>query len=378
MKLIYSTLFIISFFSTTLFSQNVVVVIIDGARYTETFGDPDRTYIPKMNIIAQQGTYCDAMYNNHYTYTSKAVPALWTGEWSGSNYVNFNGNDTQATKEPSIFEYFRKQKTIPAEKCYHSLAYVSSLWLQSFHTEYGEDYWPTTVSSGSTDSDVLANTLTIMDDHHPQLLWVYLSNVDHEGHSGIWSNYTSAIETADDIVNSIWEKIQTDNFYKDNTTLLVTNDHGRHTTDFSGHGDGCDGCRHIMMLAVGPDIKENSISTDAHEIADFATTIAEILDVTPEYSTGELMSDIFKNNSVKDNGNTFQLKVISNQISFNLVESSNIKLEIFNIQGKLINSLIDKDLPSGSHIVNFNHLPKGFYILKMQNNKSFETLKFVE
>lgn len=378
MKLIYSTFFVISFFSSTLFSQNVVVVLIDGARYTETFGDPYRTYIPKMNIIAQEGTYCDAMYNNYYTYTSKAVPALWTGEWSGSDYVNFNGNDTQATKEPSIFEYFRKQKSIPAEKCYHSLAYVSSLWLQSFHTEYGQDYWPTTISSGSTDSDVLTNTLTIMDDHHPQLLWVYLSDVDHQGHTGVWSNYVTAIETADDIVNSIWEKIQTDNFYKNNTTLLVTNDHGRHTTDFSGHGDGCDGCRHIMMLAVGPDIKENYVSTDLHETADFATTIAEILDVNPEYSTGELMSDIFKSNTVKDNANTSKLKVINNQISFNLDESSHIKLEIFNIQGKLINSVINKDLSSGNHIVNFSNLPKGFYILKMKNNDMVETLKFLE
>lgn len=378
MKKIYSLIVFLFLISYSLFSQNVVVVIIDGARYTETFGDPIRTHIPKMNIIAQQGTYCDAMYNNNYTYTSKAVPALWTGEWSGSDYVNFNGNDTQATKEPSIFEYFRKQKNIPAEKCYHSLAYVSSLWLQSFHPEYGEDYWPTTISSGSSDNDVLSNTLTIMNDYHPQLLWVYLADVDHEGHSGIWSNYITAIETADDIVNSIWEKIQTDDFYKDNTTLLVTNDHGRHTTNFSGHGDGCDGCRHIMMLAVGPGIKEDYVSTNIHETADFATTIADILNLNAEYSTGETMSDIFKSNSGVNNLNTSKLKIFNNKISFYLSEKSHIKLEIFNIQGKLISSLINKDLPRGNHNVKFNYLPKGVYILKMQYDYNFETFKFFE
>lgn len=29
-------------------TEKVMVVIIDGARYTETFGDPNHTYIPEM------------------------------------------------------------------------------------------------------------------------------------------------------------------------------------------------------------------------------------------------------------------------------------------------------------------------------------------
>ena len=55
-------LFII--FTANVTAQNVVVVIIDGARYSETFGDPARTYIPKMDILAEYGTYIDEFYND--------------------------------------------------------------------------------------------------------------------------------------------------------------------------------------------------------------------------------------------------------------------------------------------------------------------------
>ena len=34
-------------------SDNVVVIIIDGARYSETFGDPDYTHIPQMAKLAE-------------------------------------------------------------------------------------------------------------------------------------------------------------------------------------------------------------------------------------------------------------------------------------------------------------------------------------
>ena len=40
-------------------------------------------------------------------------------------------------------------------------------------------------------------------------------------------------------------------FYKDKTTLIVSNDHGRHIDSkggFQNHGDDCAGCRHIEFL----------------------------------------------------------------------------------------------------------------------------------
>ena len=58
--LLVSTLLI----STLSASDNLVMVIIDGARYSETFGDEAHTYIPRMAVIAQEGTLIDNFQND--------------------------------------------------------------------------------------------------------------------------------------------------------------------------------------------------------------------------------------------------------------------------------------------------------------------------
>ena len=117
--------------------------------------------------------------------------------------------------------------------------------------------------------------------------------MDHEGHSGDWESYTTAIHKADSIVGFLWEKLQADTFYQNSTTLFVTNDHGRHDDqhgEFSGHGCGCEGCRHIMFLALGPNVKNNFISTQYRRTPDLAVTVSEIFDADPTEATGEIMN----------------------------------------------------------------------------------------
>ncbi|MFQ6614439.1 MAG: alkaline phosphatase family protein, partial [Fidelibacterota bacterium] len=235
-------------------AANVLIVIIDGARYSETFGDPDRAYIPRMDAIAQNGAIVNSFYNDSLTYTSRAIPALWCGSWTAVQDTVINGQATQYTQKPTLFEYFRKQTGASADSCVYVLKYVPSLWRPSFRADYGPDFWPSFVSEGSTDRDVLQNALTVMNTTHPRLLWVYFAGVDHAGHSGDWAAYTEAIQLADSCVGVLWDAVQQDSVYGGRTDLLVTNDHGRHDDQhggFSGHGDDCDGCRHIMLLAAG-------------------------------------------------------------------------------------------------------------------------------
>ncbi len=375
-----NTLIILLFLfkSATLFSQtqNVVVVIIDGARYTETFGDASHTYIPKMAELAQQGTIISNFYNDNYTYTSRAVPALWCGSWTDITYLNYQGSDTQCTDDPSIFEYFRKQKNQPETKCIHELTDVPSLWLQSFHADYGENYWPYTVSQGSTDEEVVNQAKVDMTTFQPQLLWVYLPNVDHEGHSGIWENYTGAIKTADSLVFQLWDFIQNDSFYKDNTTMLVTNDHGRHTDDFSGHGCSCEGCRHIMFLAIGPDVKQNYVSDIHRVLPDFAVTASSILDVNPEYSTGSVIPEIFLAGTDVKTFKTDDIKITDRFCSFNLKEEQIVSIKFIDIQGRIIKNIETKRFTPGFNRVNYalNDL-HGIYLINLSGKTFNRTQK---
>jgi hypothetical protein len=366
LKISFTLIFLVSgFFSFAQEDKKIVIVIIDGARYSETLGDTTRVYTPKMWEIADEGTMIDNFYNDGLTYTSRAIPALWCGAWTDVHDTIYEGHDTQYAVFPSIFEYYRKDKNAPAEDCYYVLKELESLWLPSFDIDYGPDYWPAFHSVGETDEDVAEQALQVMEDHHPNFLWIYFADVDHEGHSGVWSNYIGAIKTADSLVAVLWDAIQTDPFYQDATTMIVTNDHGRHDDQhggFKNHGDGCDGCRHIELLAIGPDVKENFVSNQNRYTPDMAVTAAHIIGVNPIKSTGEIMTEIFTTSGISPTFNTnVQLESIApnpfsskTKIRYSISESSIVKLSILDFSGKLIKELVNRKETAGEKSVSWD------------------------
>jgi hypothetical protein len=95
------------------------------------------------------------------------------------------------------------------------------------------------------------------------------------------------------LITSLWNVIQSDSILRNNTTLIVTNDHGRHTYDFSNHGDGCEGCRHIMLLIVGPDTPSDAVDCSPHTQVDIAPTIGALIGFQTPNSTGMIIQSAF-------------------------------------------------------------------------------------
>lgn len=363
-------------------NDKMMIIIIDGARYRETFGDPDHTHIPKMWDIAQDGVFADEFYNDGTTYTSRAIPALWCGAWTEVRDTFYNGSNTSYAVKPTIFEYYQKQKDTEPEDCFYVLKYIPDLWLPSFDADYGPDYWPAFHSVGETDEDVAMETQFVMDTYHPRFLWVYLADVDHAGHSGIWDDYINAIENADNIVGLLWDKLQSDPFYENSTTLIVTNDHGRHDDQhggFTGHGCSCDGCRHILFLAAGPEIKNNFISNQYRKIPDMAVTAAHILGLNPESATGDVMNEILTESSISDNNapvifNNVYPNPFSDitSINYSIDQSKKVRISIYDQYGKLINTILDEKQTPGNKSVIWNgenqfgiHMNKGIYFYRI-------------
>jgi hypothetical protein len=364
-------------------TRNIVLVLIDGARYTETLGDPNHRYADKMYNLSLQGSVLNTFNNNNITLTERAVPAIWCGAWTAPRDTVVGGKSTQYTIIPTMFEYYRKQLGAVGDSVWYIAKYLSSPWLFSYHPDYGPSYWATYWSQGSNDLAVWNYTSQIMDTYHPRFFEVYLADVDHQGHTGVWSNYVTAISVADSIVDMLWQKIQSDPFYKDKTTMFVTNDHGRHTTDFSSHGDGCSGCRHIMFLAIGPDIKAGYTTSNYHAIPDIVPTIGKLAGFTSEHSTGTSIDEIFVTTDTnwtlypgtnaltlfQNTPNPFKGSTI---IPYELNEQGHLVLDVFNMQGKKLATLLDDVRSPGRNHLTWDgkddsgrNLPSGIYILRM-------------
>jgi hypothetical protein len=295
---------------------------------------------------------------------------------------------------------------MPAEECFYVLKYIEGLWLPSFHPDYGPEYWPQYHSIGSTDDDVAEQAALVMDTYHPHFLWVYLADVDHAGHSGNWADYTVAIQKADSIVGLLWNNLQSDPFYQNSTTMFVTNDHGRHDDQhggFSGHGDGCAGCRHIQFLALGPGIKKNFVSTQYRKTPDMAVTAADILGLDPEEATGDVMSEIFETTGVRSSSISLQQFSLeanypnpfnsSTIIKFTIPTSPQsppyqggktkqgwfVQLKVYDVLGNEVATLVNEEKPAGSYEVEFDSdgLTSGIYFYQLRGGIYIETKKMV-
>ncbi len=277
-----------SLFTLRTEAQNVIVAVVDGARYSETFG-ASGTYIPHLwNDMKPLGTlYTDfRIVPPGRTETVPGHATIATGTWQQVS------NDIYGVPtKPTIFEYFRREDGHPQNECY-DVAGKTKLAAIAFSTYpgYGAPYGATVSAADIGDDQVYTNLVSIMDTYHPPVIIVNFSSVDRAGHTGNWTSYLAAITHADLLVYQLWQKIQTDSVYTPaNTTLFVTNDHGRHDDahgGFQNHGDLCAGCTHIMLLALGRNaIPDQAVSATRYQI-DIAPTVGGLLDFNPLHAAG--------------------------------------------------------------------------------------------
>ncbi|NIW99096.1 MAG: T9SS type A sorting domain-containing protein, partial [Phycisphaerae bacterium] len=145
-----------------------------------------------------------------------------------------------------------------------------------------------------------------------------------------------------------------------------TNDHGRHDDQhggFSGHGDGCEGCRHIMFLALGPEIKQNYVSHQYHRIPDMAVTASDLLGINPEYATGQVMTEMIQSNPIEEPDSKHPLATFSlaqnypnpfnpsTNVEFEIRKAEWVRLAVYDNAGRKVAMLVNEKLSPGSYKV---------------------------
>lgn len=281
-------------------TENVVILVVDGPRKSETWDEPGQPNIPFRKELLKQGVYISQFRNEGRTATNPGHQAIMTGI-----YEDIKNNGTELPTNPSIFQQWLKHSGKPSSKAWvvtskDKLEVLNDCKDPEWHGKYmpNADSGKSGNGSGYRDDQVTVdNAKAILDKDTPNLMIINLKDVDSYGHAGDSAMYIKSIQITDRYINDIWQYIQNHPNYKDKTALIVTNDHGRHldgvSTGFRDHGDDCEGCRNIEFFAMGPDFKKNFTLDAKYEQIDIPVTIGEILDFPVINSKGRVIKEIF-------------------------------------------------------------------------------------
>ncbi|MGJ8485978.1 alkaline phosphatase family protein [Pseudoalteromonas sp. SYSU M81236] len=146
----------------------------------------------------------------------------------------------------------------------------------------------------------------------PRLLVISLGETDDFAHNGKYDAYLKSAKQSDAFIRDLWQTIQQTPGYKDNTTLIITTDHGRgsHADDWQHHSskralarseqaikhfpNGIVGSEHIWLAAIGPDIKAKGLIKPSNELkqAQVAATVLSILGVNRQHVNPKMAAPI--------------------------------------------------------------------------------------
>ena len=131
-----------------------------------------------------------------------------------------------------------------------------------------------------------------MREFKPKLVHYIMNDVE-VAHSDTFSKYVLALRACDKGVFEIWEMIQKDSFYKDNTYLIINVDHGRNLYYMEHYENAYDNPSHVWMYIYGPDIKKGVIINRPIYHIDIFTTVAYIMNVETHSTEGKVLKDCF-------------------------------------------------------------------------------------
>ncbi|GGE63010.1 type I phosphodiesterase/nucleotide pyrophosphatase [Pedobacter psychrotolerans] len=96
--------------------------------------------------------------------------------------------------------------------------------------------------------------------YKPRVTYIAFDETDDMAHAGNYKFYLDRARQEDGYIKNLWEMIQADPFYKNNTTLLITCDHGRGEVpidQWRDHGANVKGAENTWFAILGPDTPPN-------------------------------------------------------------------------------------------------------------------------
>lgn len=331
------SLFIFSSFAQSLpKSENLVLVTLDGLRWQEVFGGID-TVLVNTKQFTQNPKELYTKYFDTLTTSrrSKLFPFIWStvvnkgvllgNRWKGSNVnnankywfsypgynelltgypdTNMNTNDKIWNPNENVLEFINKKDAyknrVAAFTSWDVFPYILNTKRSGLFVNSDKD------SLHFSDENLkLVNTMQFLTPeplglrpdvftyfaareylktHKPKVLYIAFDETDDFAHGGMYDQYIKSAHAEDAMIADLWSLLQSMPEYKNNTTLIITCDHGRGDKikeTWKHHGANIEDAGQIWIAAMGPTIKnQGELKNQSQAIyqMQIASTIAKLL-----------------------------------------------------------------------------------------------------
>lgn len=297
---------------------NVVIIVLSGVSNSESINDQTHQYLPNLwRSIIDKGVLYSKVMPLDCQFHMPVVSAILTG-------LVYPLKGT--LRAPSIFQYVKRAYSISNNKLWIlgawdrdffgyatvdlpkdtfpsqlvALTYEMSPTAydllndeeKSFVKKYKElkRGWPQWDSLSAMQFTIFEKIMSMI---KPVLIVDIMNDVE-SAHYDTYARYVLALRKNDERIYKIWNIIQNDPFYKNNTYLIITPDHVRNEYYMQHNDNIADGALPTWMYIYGPKIKKGvTINREVHHI-DLFPTLADIFKVSTHKHRGQQLEDCFE------------------------------------------------------------------------------------
>ena len=329
------TFYISSFAQSIAQTKNIIIITTDGFRWQEVFRGADSTILHNTQQVKDTALMCAQYWDdNVIERRKKLMPFFWNviakqGQLSGNRDVNNDMNvknlykisypgyneiftgSADRTLNPNlairnnninILEWLNNQEDfkgkVVAYSSWNIMPYIlaekeSGLPVNSGYEMLNDEEDSVNAIINQAQANVINKTHCRFDmltygaakeylqEKHPKVLFLGLGETDEFAHKGEYDHYLQKAHQFDEMVSELWYFVQTDPFYKNNTTFIITTDHGRgkKSSTWNGHGFWVAGSGQTWLATIGQGIAPLGELKEKNQIytSQIAATISQLL-----------------------------------------------------------------------------------------------------
>ncbi|MBP6024777.1 hypothetical protein [Ferruginibacter sp.] len=333
-------------------SPNIFIITTDGFRWQEIFNGADSTimdnprYVKDTALLKQmywhkdtderrkllmpfiwktltkQGTiYGNRNYNNKvsvanpYRFSYAGYNEIFTGHADNTVITNSKKYNHNQTVLDFLNEQPEYKNNVAAFTSWNLFEYIfnkkeSGIYLNSgYQTIAHDSLTATEILANGVQQHAVNNLLSTRNDmltfvtakeyiqtKHPKVVYIGFGETDEYAHSGKYDDYLQSAHLFDEYLSQLWYMVNKDPFYKNNTSFIITTDHGRgsKTNSWVRHDMFTKGSSNTWLLTLGPKFEARGEMKNNEEIFNdqLAQTIARLLghEFTADHFVAEAIS----------------------------------------------------------------------------------------